>query len=373
MRRFLALLVLLSVIAAACGGSTEGSSDGDTATDAGSSNSETPSEGGTAAASTLEEFFGWGEFDESEWQEQDRQVEEMVAACMAELGWEYIPVDHTTTEYFDPFEDVGEAEWAARYGYGATTFILEDPWLEEEASIPEWTDPNEGYVSSLSDIERDQYFEDLYGAFDEPEIDPDTGEYLEEDFFFDPENGCYNQASAEVYGLGPEVEGSEEDFEAVFGLFEQLEEQIAADPRVIEAEGKWSECMADKGFAYDRPQDAAEHFYMEAERFWRIQEDAWVDPFDGWSEAEIEEWFLNTPPEEQDDFFASFEYGPSFDEQTTAEIEALSKEEIETAVADFECSEEFRELQMEIREEYEGRFIQENLEQLTEIKDAGFF
>jgi hypothetical protein len=293
---------------------------------------------------------------------------------MAELGWEYLPVDHTTQEYFDPFEDVGEAEWAATYGYGATTFILDDPFLEfeQDAAEFEWTDPNESYVTALSDIEREQYYEDLYGSYEEPEIDPDTGEYLEEDFFFDPDNGCYNQASAEIYGLGPEG-GTESDYEDLFDLFDQLQEKIEADPRVIEAEGQWSSCMADKGFTYDRPQDAAEHFYMESDRFWQMQEDAYVDPFDGWTEDEINEWFINTPPDEQDDFFSTFEYGPSFDEATTAEIEALSKEEIETAVADFECSEDMRDLRQAIQEEYEGQFIQENLEQLNEFKDAGFF
>jgi len=367
MKRLVWVLTLLALVAAACGGGDAGDTSDDQ-----TSTSEADS---SASAATLEEFFGWGEQGETDWQDQERQIQEMVATCMAELGWEYKPVDYSTQEYFDPFEDVAESEWAATYGYGATTFILDDPWLEfEEQEEFTWTDPNDSYVQSLSEIEQEQYYQDLYGDYEEPELDPDTGEYLEEEFFFDSDNGCYNKAAAEIYGVGlTDGPGAEADYEEVWELFDALEAKIAADPRVIEAEEDWSSCMADRGFVYDRPQEAAQHFYMQAERFWMIQEDAWVDPFDGWTDTEIEEWFNNTPQEEQDDFFTSFEFDRSFDEATTAEIETLSKEEIETAVADYECSEDMRDLQLEIREEYESQFIAENLEKLTEIKDSGLF
>ncbi|NND13189.1 MAG: hypothetical protein HKO10_04435 [Acidimicrobiia bacterium] len=366
-----ALLVVLALIATACGGGTSDDPD-----DTGSVSSTSPStdQGEKVQASTLEEFFGWNqEYDPSADQERQRQIEEAVAACMAGLGWEYRPVDYGSAEYeyFDPFQDVGEAEWAAQWGFGATTFILDDPWRDIEYPESEFQDPNQAYVESLSDIEREQYYEDLYGTYDEPAIDPETGEYTEEEIHFDAGNGCYNQASAEIYGIPDE--GSQQDFSEIWEEFERLEQEISADPRMIEADEQWASCMSDKGFTYQTPSEAQEQFYMEAERFWMAMEQAYTDPFEGWTEDEINLWFENTPQEEQEDFFDQFNQGPQFDEATTAEIRAISEEEIKTAVAAYECSEGLKDIHADIRAEYESAFIQENLEMLNDYKEATGF
>ncbi len=369
-RPLAALLVVLALVAAACGGGTaENPSDTGSASSTASTNP-----GENVQASTLEEFFGWSqEYDPAADQERQRQVEEAVAACMAGLGWEYRPVDYGSFEYeyFDPFADVSEAEWAAQWGFGATTFILDDPWRDIEYPEQEFEDPNQAYVDSLSDIEREQYYEDLYGTYDEPAIDPETGEYTEEEFRFDAGNGCYNQASAEIYGIPDE--GSERDFSDIWEEFERLEQQISADPRMIEANEQWASCMSDKGFTYQTPSEPQEHFYMEAERFWMAMEQHYTDPFEGWTEDEINLWFENTPMEEQEDFFAQFHQEPQFDEATTAEIRAINEEEVKTAVAAYECSEDLKVIQADVRAEYESAFIQENLDMLNDYKAASGF
>lgn len=369
-RPLAALLVVLALVATACGG---GTSDDPSDTGSGSSTSSA-NQGENVQASTLEEFFGWSqEHDPAADQERQRQVEEAVAACMAGLGWEYRPVDYGSFEYeyFDPFADVSEAEWAAQWGFGATTFILDDPWRDIEYPEQEFEDPNQAYVESLSDIEREQYYEDLYGAYDEPAIDPETGEYTEEEFRFDAGNGCYNQASAEIYGIPDQ--GSERDFSDIWEEFERLEQQISADPRMIEANEQWASCMSDKGFTYQTPTEPQEHFYREAERFWIAMEQQYTDPFEGWTEDEINLWFENTPIEEQEDFFAQFHQEPQFDEATTAEIRAINEEEVKTAVAAYECSEDLKVIQADVRAEYESAFIQENLDLLNDYKAASGF
>ncbi len=369
-----AILLLAALAMAACGGGSTSPDDGEPEADvtAASTAPENGEDPGSPAA-TLEEFFGWGDgYDPAAERDRQRQVEEVVAGCMAEFGWEYRPVDYGEAEFFDPFGDLTEQERAARFGYGATTFILDDPWSDVEQPAQEFVDPNQEYVDSLTEIEREQYYEDLYGVWEEPALDPETGEYVDEQVNeFDPDNGCYNRAHTEIYGNFEE--NDEFDYEEIFEAFDRLEQQISADPRMVEAENAWSSCMADKGFSYDSPREPPEYFYQAAEVFWRKMEEAYVDPFAGWSEEEIQEFFETTTPEEQEDFFNQFNQGPQFDEATTAEIRALSEEEIRTAVADHECQAPLKEIQDEVRTEFESRFIQENLEQLTEYKNSSFF
>jgi len=103
----------------------------------------------------MADFWGADQDEESMQREEDermRAMEEAVAACMAEQGFEYIPVDHSTRTvvvHDDEEEDIESVEWAQQYGYGVTT----EPWADEAPSVEEeWVDPNEDYVNAMSPL-----------------------------------------------------------------------------------------------------------------------------------------------------------------------------------------------------------------------------
>src|SRR5690606_1253298 len=113
--------------------------------------------------SPLNEALGvvWGSGQDPEEMEREeaermRQVEETVASCMADEGFEYTPVEYDMgTTIVTEDEDWNTEEWAQQYGYGVTT----DPWSaqEEEVAEPEeeWVDPNDEYVNGMSASEQE--------------------------------------------------------------------------------------------------------------------------------------------------------------------------------------------------------------------------
>ena len=169
--------------------------------------------GGNASAGTdpddlpkgpLDEMFEemYGEYDEDQGARDMMRVEEIVAECMAEEGFEYIPVDQTQFTSFSSDElDVewGTLEFAEQYGYGATT----NPWGggegEEEQPVdeeqPEFVDPNQEAVEAMSATEQEAYYAALYG----------NQEYVEgeEEVEWDwTTAGCQGLAQHEVYEGG---------------------------------------------------------------------------------------------------------------------------------------------------------------------------
>lgn len=171
------------------------------------------------------------------------RVEEAIADCMADAGFEY-RVDETAGDslVYD-MSSAGTIEFAEQFGYGES-IPLEDgaePMLwstaNEHSAGRDW---NAAYVASLSDEAKEQYdlayngrysqYADGLGAIDAGEFDPDQA-------------GCSGRASA-VYeaALGPDELAPVRD--AVDDVFRRVE----GDPRVVEATADWSACMADAGY-----------------------------------------------------------------------------------------------------------------------------
>ncbi|GHE13437.1 hypothetical protein [Klenkia taihuensis] len=101
----------------------------------------------------LDAVYG-GDLSEEEQQrrseDQNRRVEELVAGCMQEQGFEYVPNTATGTytsggEEWEP-ED---REWVAQWGYGAVDWPGRDDVPEDGGE--EYVDPNGDYVESLSE------------------------------------------------------------------------------------------------------------------------------------------------------------------------------------------------------------------------------
>jgi hypothetical protein len=95
-----------------------------------------------------------------------------------------------------------------------------------------------------------------------------------------------------------------------------------------------------------------------------------TDPFEGWTEDEINAFFEEKTPEEVDAFFqqAQQDSMQDIDQQALA---ALQEEEIDLAVAAAGCSKDMDEMYREISSEYEADFIAEHRAELEALRDSG--
>lgn len=370
MRRILAIIVIMMVLAA-CGqgGGTSngGTTDGDSAT----STTEADESDGPE---TMADFFGYGSEDPEEqqakWRDEEARRQELIRACMAEEGFDYTPVQQPE-ESFTVFEPGDEEETVRTQGFGITTWYGN----EDQFSGPEveWEDPNQEMVEAMSETEREAYYAALWGTEEEQmedaktEIDPETGEEIT--YYEGFGAGCEGKASEEIWGdqsetgdlweeLGPEMEA--------------MYERVQADPRIADLDQEWSECMADAGYEYESRNKMHETIFEDFDK--RFQEivgpnGGYVDPFEGWSEEEIEAFFEEKTEDEQQAFFdqAQQQTRDDIDQEALA---ALQQEEIDLAVADFECGADYWDVYQEVSAEYEADFIAANRDVLEQIREA---
>jgi hypothetical protein len=367
MRRGL-LLAMAMLIVAACGGGGGGGTGADSTT--GGSSAETSGEGETMA-----DFFGYGTEDpeaaEAEYREQEARVQEAVRQCMAEKGFEYIPVVPPDSAFMVG-EEWDEEEYVRTQGFGITTWYGN----EEEFAGPveeEWVDPNQEMWDSMSESELTAWNEALYGTEEEnealmtTEVDPETGEEYQIMTGYGP--GCYGEAQEAEYG---DMAAGEDLWAEIQPAMDAMYQQVEADPRIVELNEQWAACMAEKGYEYESMTAMQEVVYTDfQERFDAIvgPNGGFADPFAGWTQAEIDAFFEEKTQEEIDAFFAAAEEEARQNVDMEA-IAALQQEEIDLAVADYECRGDYWEVYQEVSEEYEGEFIAENREVLEQIREA---
>ncbi|MEM9134951.1 MAG: hypothetical protein AAF962_21785 [Actinomycetota bacterium] len=357
MSKLLSVLFVVVLVGAACGSDTTSAESAD---------------------SPLAEFLGDDvlafdlddqEAAQQQFIEQERARQEIIATCMQDLGFEYIPRDPEQFTFFDEEGDGpewGTTEWTEKYGFGIST-----QWFSQQQVGPDLVgyddsfvgedieDPNQEIVSAMSESESEAYYEALYGGDDAfPQIDETLSEEeidaQFEDFEWQPQ-GCEGEAYAS--------EDSPERFYIEFSdELDEMWERIESDPRIAEAEAEVSACVSEKGFTFTAMDDVYQTFES------RLQElDGAQDMFPEVSEAEIEEM---TEAELEE----LFNQGPpplsDADLSVLAEIQA---DEIATAVAVEECGggwEAQSELFDEVRIEYEQEFVDANADRLSEFKDG---
>lgn len=327
---------------------------------------------------TIAELMGqdWN-FSPDDFRDKDRRVQELIANCMNEQGWEYIPAIPPSDYYEPQTEDELERRQREGYGIAYSTLNRDDdiPWVDPNGG---WTDPNAAYVASLTEAELEAYNFALYGdgwlfLYDmATPIEPGDG--YDSDVIVDPSgdpglipdeptepaevnSGCWGQATEEVYS-NP-YDDNEEYWEAMDRLYSELGERVAADPRFAELEEGWSQCMKDQGFDYETPNDIWETAYNDfLTRHDDIVGDLYSrDPFSGWTQDEIDAFFATATQEQIDAMYDGL-YDLADDQR--AALEDLLADEIDLSVAEYGCTKTYQEDYQDIYSEVEESYALEH-------------
>lgn len=309
----------------------------------GCSDDATTSEGsGDVATSPLTEYFADVDqtFDQEESDRQQVEIENLVAECMADAGFEYIPQDTTGNVVItggSDVEDQNTEEWVAKNGYGMWSYSEEMTSEAEDEEAEEWVDPNADYTASLSESALAAYNEtlngpDIWSTMTEEEME--SYEYRWED------SGCYGWASNEVY---PDQSGSDSEFEPLFEAMNAMYEEQMSSPEIKTLQSEWSACMADAGYpGFATPEDAMTAIQDEQNALWE-----------------------NLPqPENPDDPDAVWP------EPSADDLKAIKEKDIETALADFRCKESVRwtEREQKVSFALEEQFIADHKAELDAYK-----
>lgn len=297
--------------------------------------------------SPLNEYLSaaWGsdlspEEQEKKFQEQQTQVEELVAKCMSDEGFEYAPNVSSGGIITDGGEwEPDKREWVEKYGYG----YVNSPFAEEQDEGPtdeEFVDPNAEYVSSLSESEQAAFYETLYGPQpDESEMSED-GSY---EYTWDTA-GCQGWAQHELEGDDP---WQAEEFSDLRTKMEEMWTTAQDAPELADLNAEWASCMADKGEpGFSTQMEAGQSIIDQQNEIYEAVYGDGSEPAD--PEAEFED------PSD----------GP--------EMTALAEREIELALIDLECREKtsFTKKSMEIQFALEEKFISDNKADLDAFKAA---
>ena len=228
------------------------------------------------------------------------ETQTLIAECMADEGFEYIPVDVQTVEAAQARvrSDPGETRrtYKEKWGFGVTTRLDNPP---RDTGLG----PNLRIRDSLPESQQDAYFQTLFG-------DDWNADFVfamdEEDF--SSTGGCTRKAVEQAF-TKDQLQGTYVNPKDVL---------VEEDPRIIAATKKWSACMHDRGYEYEEDQDEIIEEYEER----------------------LEELLHGDHP-------------ATLSGERLTELEKLRQEEVAAAVADLECQilhtdEIFRQVEFEV-------------------------
>jgi hypothetical protein len=174
---------------------------------------------------------------EVEYVDHIEHTQQLIAECMRDAGFEYIPVDVKTVEEAQARvrTDPGYTRrtYKEQWGLGVTT-RFDDPVRDVGLG------PNLEIWQALPPADREAYAHTLWG--DEPKSDF-VFTFDEEDF--SSTGGCTRKAVSDVF-TPQQLKGTYVNPKDVL---------VENDPRVIEAQDDWTECMREAGYEYEDDQD----------------------------------------------------------------------------------------------------------------------
>jgi hypothetical protein len=269
---------------------------------------------GPAEAVDLDEQIG---LDEEGLLERQAQAENLVRDCMKAQGFDYVPVDPQAQKA----ALVGQAgmsseDFEKQFGYGITT--LYDKRLQQTA-----IGPNKDVRDRLGDADRVAYDRALYG--DDPtatfQVALDNGDFTRL-------GGCTKEAADKVFGGTALVQ-------TLQSKLDEVDEKIFADPKMVKAIAKWSQCMREAG--YSGLQDP--------------------DEVDAVLEKKLEA--IVGSPEER--VAPAAGEAPDYDRTALA---ALQREEVAMVAADVACEKKHL---VEVEEEVSARYFEEFREENADL------
>jgi hypothetical protein len=220
------------ILALALAGCNSGTDPEDTTPDTGSSSTSIPLPGTEAFGLTEEEFTANVE-----------AVEAGIAACMAEAGFEYVPVDVTAILevglWMRAIPDMSREEYKSQWGYGISTRTDN---LPREVGLGT---QNIQIYENLSDSEQVAYDRTLFG--DDSDA---TFALMLDDEDFSGLGGCTKEAVESVFP--PEMMSA--------SFINPKDVLIESDPRVVAADEAWMECMAEDGYEYEDQDEIIEEY-----------------------------------------------------------------------------------------------------------------
>jgi hypothetical protein len=277
-----------------------------------------PAPSGTAVE--LEDQLG---FSEGGVAERQSRVEGRIQSCMKAQGFDYVPVDPLAQRAaLTGQARMTDEEFLQQFGYGISTMFGRGTGQ---------SDPNARLRRSLGAADRAAYDRALWGdnpglTFAEA-IDNDAAAEL---------GGCTKRATEAVFGGGVVLS-------TLQGKFDELEERINQDQRMVRAVEKWSACMAERGYRYDEPEQ------IDSDLLKQFQ--AIVGP--GTQAG------ATAPADPQ----ATYSH---------ARLAALGREEVKVARADLACEKrEITPVELEVRPQYEEAFRDRNRELISQVRPVG--
>jgi hypothetical protein len=174
---------------------------------------------------------------EVEFVDHVERTQALIAECMTRAGFEYVPVDVTTVEAAQARvrTDPGYTRETYKQKWGlAVTTRFDDPVRDVGLG------PNLEIWQSLPPRDQEAYARTLWG--DEPKSDF-VFTMDEEDF--SSTGGCTRKAVAAVF-TPAQLKGTYVNPKDVL---------VENDPRIIEAQDAWTECMREAGYEYEDDQD----------------------------------------------------------------------------------------------------------------------
>ncbi|HLE42914.1 MAG TPA: hypothetical protein VJB36_02760 [Methylomirabilota bacterium] len=273
----------------------------------------------TTPQGSVEDQLG---FDTAGIQERQSRVEAAISECMKVQGFEYVPIDPLAQRAaVTGSARLSDEDFLNQFGYGVSTVI---------GRGGEQADPNEQIRAGLSDADRAAYERALWGENDGATFAQavDTGDFTRL-------GGCTKQSTEAVFGGGDVLT-------TLQGKLDELDERIVQDQRMVRAIEQWGACMVEAGFKYEDPDDIDPDFLE------RLRE------------------IVGSPVEIG---VTALPEGANFEQ---AELAALQREEVATAVADLACEEEhITPVEDEVRPQYEAEFRQANADLITQVQPAG--
>lgn len=202
----LAGAALAAAALAACGG---GGSGGTTSSD--------PTAGGS-----IEDQLG---FSRTAISTSQAQVENGIALCMKQQGFEYVPVDPVAAQAaLTGKPNISDADYVKQFGYGIST-------LYDKGSRQ--SDPNGPIRAGLDPAQRSAYDQTLSGGRPEQTffLAVDTGDFTQL-------GGCTKQATEKAFG-GSRL------LTTLQAKLDELDESILQDQRMARAQERWTACVRD--------------------------------------------------------------------------------------------------------------------------------